>query len=762
METMQTRNGVIADVAGGLVLCQPGQAELHQATDRLRLFCQTAFDGSMIVEYGIIREADATFAGLFGYAAEELCGRPITRFLSAAVPTLKLVPSDRSSSYEGVARRKDGSAFSVSIACTEIEPGQHIFAAREWSGRGGRDERENGSGDGDPVYSTHDLICVHDMMGRVLWASSGAARILEIPVHELQTLNVRDLLAPGAEKEFDAYLRILDRDGLAAGKMKVMTRDGRLRTWQYRTTIHIGANGARTARGVGRDVTEDERSIEAVRKNEEYYRSIIENASDVICVLDPIGVIRYHSPSMERSLELSPAQLTGSQLLDHVHPEDSPRIAEFIMRQSSGAADGTTIRVRLRGRSGSCRSFEMIAKNLMRDGTVDSIVINARDVTDREQLERQLEQATRVASLGRLAATVAHEFNNVLMGIQPFADLLRRPDRTPSMLEKCSTHIANSIQRGKRVAQDILRFTQPAKPVLTRLHLANWWRKLEPEIQAQVGNHISFTAQFPEDVEVLADSSQLAQVFSNLVSNARDAMPKAGRLAITVRLPGRNESFAFGTVIEPSAMVQISVADSGSGIPPAIIGHVFDPLFTTKESGGTGLGLAVAHQVITRHGGSIFVESELGTGTTFHLFLPRAAPGAASEPERAAPGTVRTRKVLIVDDEEGIVQGIADLLATEGIVSRAVITGGAAAAAVEEFEPELVLLDVGLPDLSGYEVARRLRAIHAQLPIIFTTGHGDRERIDVDPYSCFLQKPFDFDALLTAIAKLENIKDSNV
>lgn len=721
-----------------------------ESDDSFRLLCENTFDGVITVQDGIVRETDRAFVFLFG---EDLCGQPLSRFVAA---------NEALCSYETLAYRHDGSTLVVEVTSAALGSGRQILGFRDVTHRHDTAERllESESRYRDLVEQTHDLMCVHDLDGRILSVNSAASRSLGMSPDELQALKIQDILAPGAHSEFEMYIGVLRQHGIAEGKMSVMTRDGRLRIWAYRNTLRTSGVTIPFVRGMARDITEQEEALGAIRKNEEYYRSIIENASDVICILDPVGVIRYHSPSLERSLGRAQHELSGSPLMHHVHPEDGLRASEFILLQSTGSAGGNTIKIRLRQRDGAYRFFEMIAKSLERNGEVHSIVINARDVTDRDLLERQLEQAHRVAGLGRLAATVAHEFNNVLMGMQPFVDLLQRPNAERAMLDRCGGHIANSIQRGKRVAMDILRFTQPASPVLRPVNLFDWWQQLEPELKPQLGNHILFTATFPTHVRVRADSAQLAQVFSNLVSNARDAMPREGQLTISVREPFPAESFAFGTVSDPGSLVQISVTDTGTGIAPDVIGHVFDPLFTTKECGGTGLGLAVAHQVISRHGGSIFVESEVGSRTTFHVFLPKIEPGAPQErPRPTAPRSVRTTRVLLVDDEQIIIDGITDLLASEGIAVHSVTTGRAAVAAVEQFQPEVVVLDVGLPDISGQEVAKRLRALHPTLPIIFATGHGDREQIALDRHSFFLQKPFAFDALIDTIATLEARRD---
>jgi signal transduction histidine kinase/CheY-like chemotaxis protein len=417
------------------------------------------------------------------------------------------------------------------------------------------------------------------------------------------------------------------------------------------------------------------------------------------------------------------------------------------------------VELRLHHHNGSWRSFEVVARNLTAAGAVTAIVTEARDITDRKLLEAQLAQANRLSSLGRLAATVAHEFNNVLMGMQPFAELMQRPNAAPSMISKGAWHISNSIQRGKRIALDILRFTQPAQPVTALVDVGEWWEKFAPEAEVIVGNVVRLVSKIPyRGTCVVADKEQLSQVMANLVANARDAMPAGGTLTVQACEPPADSVFAFGIVFKPDQFIQISVSDTGQGITPEVMQHIFEPLFTTKKSGGTGLGLAVAHQVLTQHGGYIFAESEVGRGTTFHLFLPKGVPPCdetyeiCNPPEKSNESTL-----LMIEDEQTIVEGISALLSCEGMKVVAVGTGGEAAAAVARVHPDVVLLDFGLPDMDGSEVYTILRKLHPLLPVIFATGHGDRRAIHdgmADIRTRFLQKPFTVATLLEMITEL--------
>jgi nitrogen-specific signal transduction histidine kinase/ActR/RegA family two-component response regulator len=380
-------------------------------------------------------------------------------------------------------------------------------------------------------------------------------------------------------------------------------------------------------------------------------------------------------------------------------------------------------------------------------------------VTERGLLEAQLIQANRLAGLGRLAATVAHEFNNVLMGMQPFAELMQRPDAAPAMISRGAWHIANSIQRGKRIALDILRFTQPAEPVTATVNLGDWWADFLPEAEGMLGNIVRIESDIPPGLHAVADRGQLSQVLANLVANSRDAMPGGGVFTVRAGEPQAGALYPFGVVPHSEEFVQISVTDTGCGIPPHAMSSVFEPLFTTKQSGGTGLGLAVAHQILTQHRGYLFVESRPGRGTTFHLFLPRGVAPEKVAGEAVASHPVRACKLLIIDDEVSIVEGIRILLAGEGIEVESIGRGSQAVSTVARFRPDVVLLDFGLPDMDGSEVCSRIREVDSGLAVIFATGHGDRRTIYDglnDSRTRFLQKPFEVSLLLETMAGLDD------
>ena len=607
---------------------------------------------------------------------------------------------------------------------------------------------------------TSDLFCMHSLDGRILAANEAACNAIGYSESALLEMNLSEILTTETREALPAYLALVRRDGRASGRMIIRTAAGAHRTWKYDNVL-VGEDAIC---GVARDVTEQDENAHALHASERHYRTLVENNPDVIMVLGTDASIRYHSPSAIEALQLQygpSGGILGCALPNLLHDEDRPSVEAAIARILAAPDAVERIDARIPRHGGELRSFEIIFSAVARRGRVERIIVNARDVTERKMLEQQLEQANRLTSLGRLAATVAHEFNNVLMGMMPFAELLRRENLKPELIRTSTGHILTSIQRGKRVALDVLRFTQPAEPTLTPLSLDQWWNRFLPEVVAIFGNHIKVESDV-EPIVVAADAMQLTQLFANLISNAKDAMSGGGTLTVRTRLPRAGEVYSFGIVPDSQRYVQITVRDTGDGIPPELLRHVFDPLFTTKRNGGTGLGLAVAHHVVTRHGGFIFVESELRVGTAFHVFLPKTWHLDASK-ESAANEVVpkpSLRRVLLVDDEQLIVDGLVALLEMEDFEVTVAGTGAEALREIDRETPDFVVLDIGLPDMDGLEVGTRIREKHPQLPIVFATGHGDSRAIPHDPRMALLRKPFPLAELLARVAGLEQGENS--
>jgi PAS domain S-box-containing protein len=359
-----------------------------------------------------------------------------------------------------------------------------------------------------------------------------------------------------------------------------------------------------------------------VERKSEDSRSLLEDFPDTLFVLDAGGRIEDHNAALSTLLGRSREELSQRPLADFILPSDRTGAIEFF-RERLAAPSGTTaaLDVRVAHCEGSSRWLSMMV--MTRAGDAPSLLVSARDETEKRLLYAQREQASRIKSLGRLAMTVAHEFNNVLMGIQPFAELMQRPGVDPKT-SHAAGYILSSVGRGKSIVLDIIRFTDPVAPLLAPFELGPWWDRIAPDLLAHTEDSIRFEWSIPAGLFVMADANQLTQIMANLVSNARDAMPRGGELHVEARRPKRHETFPFGVLRDAHTFLQISTSDTGTGMDDSALRHAFDPLFTTKQSRGTGLGLAHVHQVVTGHGGAVFAVSERGAGTTFHVFLPAA------------------------------------------------------------------------------------------------------------------------------------------
>jgi PAS domain S-box-containing protein len=733
------------------------EALRRRREERLRSLAHVAFDGIFVHKDGKLIEANDSFAALTGYSQQELIGKPVELLIAVEerADVMERIRSHHSGRYESSILRKNGTTLAVEVSGTSVPSGERVVAMHDISKRR---EAEDALRASEGRYrelfeNSHELVAEHDLGGTILSANAAARKAWNA---SSEKLNVKEQLFSGDEGRFAGYLDVLQREGAASGIIRVLAGDGSRRSWEYESSLRTEGVSAPIARILMRDVTEREDSLAAVRHSEEHFRSIIENTSDLIAIIETNGKLRYQSPSIKRVLDIDPDAFVGKQFVDFVHPESVERALRFLERQIADPAANGMAELRFRHRNGLWRSFEVVARNLVSAGVVTAIVTEARDITDRKLLEAQLAQANRLSSLGRLAATIAHEFNNVLMGIQPFAELMQRPNATPAMISKGAWHISKSIQRGKRITMDILRFTQPAQAVTASVDVGEWWEKFAPEAENVLGNTVRLVSDINDrGTCMIADKEQLSQVMANLVANAHDAMPDGGTLTVRASAPSADAVFAFGIVSKPEKFIQISVSDTGQGIRPEVMEHVFEPLFTTKKS-GTGLGLAVTHQVMTQHGGFVFAESEPDRGSVFHLFFPK---GVAPCDETCEVGNKRKPsqcKLLMIEDELPIVDGISALLASAGVKVTSVGTGAEAAAAVERFNPDVVLLDFGLPDMDGSEVYKILRKLHPLLPVIFATGHGDRRDIhEADMRTRFLQKPFEVVALLESIAELQ-------
>ncbi|MBM3991636.1 MAG: response regulator [Planctomycetes bacterium] len=360
------------------------------------------------------------------------------------------------------------------------------------------------------------------------------------------------------------------------------------------------------------------------------------------------------------------------------------------------------------------------------------------------QLQAQLQQIQKMELVGRFAGGMAHNFNNILMAIQGYAELsLTRLDATDPV-HGWVEQICAATGHAASLTHGLLTMSRQNPLKLEPLDLRRELRDVEKLVTPLLGQRVQLeVALDPALATVHADSSSLKQVLMNLVLNARDAMPNGGHLSIAVR----PMMAAIPAGEAPREVVEIAVTDTGIGMDERTKANIFEPFFTTKEVGkGVGLGLSTVYGLVQQLGGTIAVESQLGLGTTFRIRIPHLARAAPTPSVATVERRVEGARVLLVDDELQVRKLLEALLRRDGYAVSTAANAEEALALLEAGERfELLLTDVLMPGLSGPELSERVEARHGTLPTLFISGHTDNARLrrgELPPHQRFLPKPF--------------------
>ena len=494
----------------------------------------------------------------------------------------------------------------------------------------------------------------------------------------------------------------------------------------------------------------------SLREREEYFKSLIEQAMDIIAVLDAEGAIRYASPSVFPLLGYVPEELVGRRMLDLVHADDAGTTLRVFAEGVATGKGGRLLELRFRHKDGSYRILEAIGRYLLEDPVVRGIVINARDVTERRSIERQLLQAQKMEAVGRLAGGIAHDFNNVLTAILGYVALLLDGLPTLSPLRPDLEEIRAAADRAAGLTRQLLAFSRQQIIAPTVLNPNAVVADMDKLLRRLLGEDIVVVTKLdPALGAVRADAHQLEQVVVNLAVNSRDAMPEGGRLTIETRNAELDESYVREHVpVRPGRYVMLGLSDTGTGMSPETMSHMFEPFYTTKEAGkGTGLGLATVYGIVKQSGGYVWCYSEQGEGTTFKVYLPRVDAPVDRLPVRAAARPARgSETILVVEDEAALREIIRRVLEKRGYTVLEASTFDAASTLARAYVGaiQLLLTDVVLPGGSGRLLADELLAERADLKVLFMSGYTEDvivQRGVLAPGTPFINKPFSADTL---------------
>jgi two-component system cell cycle sensor histidine kinase/response regulator CckA len=698
---------------------------------------------------------------MYGYSASEAVGQDISILAPAGrshemrriVEELKAGHPIKN--FETVRMAKNGKLIQVSLTASPVLDSDGIITgvstiARDITAEKLAEEALRKANE-TSIYASPVPIIAADTESHVTMWNPAAEALFGWSEEEV--VGKPNPILPEAERTESVALhaRLISGETLRGVEVRRQKRDG------SSVTISLSAAPIRDASrkvkgiiGFLPDITERKRSEEALKQAGEKYRTIFENAVEGIYQTTPDGKYLSANPALARMLGFdSPEELIGTRkdlaTQEHVKPEMRAEFDETLEKRGlvqnfeyqARRKDGKVIWVSENARA--VRDSQ--GKILHFDGTVE-------DITHHRELEEQLRQMQKIEAIGRLAGGVAHDFNNILMAISSYAELLDKK-LTDDAARRYAGEIVKATDRGSSLTEGLL--TVSRKQVVSPKVL---------DLNALISEQIKMlTRLIPENIElrfvagnigrVKADPSQMQQVLMNLIINARDAMANGGQLAIETGDAELDASHPLADQAQAGKYVMVAVSDNGCGMSSETKSHIFEPFFTTKEQGkGTGLGLAIVFGIVKQSGGQIFVHSEPNIGTTFKIYFPSVGAEVqiqeVEEHERTITGT---ETILLAEDEDGVRDSAAEYLRENGYTVLTAKGGPEALQIAERYDHpiHLLLTDLIMPVMSGRELSEKIATVRPEIRVLFMSGYSNNllsNQQVLDPKHVLLQKPF--------------------
>jgi PAS domain S-box-containing protein len=753
-------------------------SELKTSEERYRTIFEQAAVGIVQTSFeGRIMKCNSRFAEIIGYPIEEISGLTVQQItapddIASTIDALKQLASGiaQSATREKRYLRKDGTCVWVRITVSIQRDGKgcalHSIAfVEDINARKAAEERLasttkvlRGSEERHRKlmeYSPNAVLVVWN--NAIHTANRAAVELFGVSsAKDLIGRGFADFSAPKDRSRVEEFARLLCEHEvqLPLVEMHICRNDGLQLDVEF-TASSVGEDGEMVSLLVLRNITERK---QAEAEHAQLIRSI-EQVEESIIITDTKGSILYVNPAFEKVTGYSREEAVGNNpriLKSGRHPDLFYQTMWKTLRKGE-TWSGDFVNKR---KDGSLFN-EVATISPIRDqgGTVINYVAVKRDVTEEQLLRDQLNQAQKMESMGRIAGGIAHDFNNLLMVIQTYAETLQ--DRLPVQdgLREDTKQILEAVERGASLTGQMLAFSrkQIISPVVLDLNAVI--DETAKMLRRVIGEDIELAVILSNTLwTIKADRGQIVQILMNLCVNARDAMPRGGKLRIAtenVTVKKRNAVERYSVL--PGQYVMLSVTDSGVGMSKKVQKDIFEPYFTTKEVGkGTGLGLAMVYGIVKQTGGYVWVESKLGHGACFTIYLPKVERTVAPTiPARAEAPPRGTETLLVVEDEKSLCRGICDLLSSLGYTVLAAGSGAEALAiACEQEHIDLLLTDVVMPKMGGGELAELLRNLQPKLKVIFMSGYTDdavlRHGVH-EQHMTFLQKPFGLSALASKV-----------
>jgi PAS domain S-box-containing protein len=742
--------------------------ERKRAEERYRTILRTTIDGFWIVDMeGHFLDVNDAYCRLIGYDRDEL--------LTMRIPDVEAVESPEETThriqkimegggdrFETRHRCKDGSTIDVEVSVNYMEDGgrQMFVFLRDITERKRAEEilRQSEEKYRSILENIQDGYIEVDLAGNFTFVNDVVCKRLGYSREELIGMNNRQYTdETTAKKTYQLYNRIY-RTGepVRNYEEEVIRKDGT--RWIYELSVSLIRNPEGEPvgfRGISRDITERKRAEEALRLSEERYRTILESIEDGYYEVDLAGNFTFVNDSICRIWGYPEEELMGMNDRQYIHKETAKRIYQVFNHVFKTGESGRCNHEVLR--KDGTKKYVEVSISLKKDALGKPIGFRGitRDITDRKRIEEQLFQAEKLRAVGEMASGVAHDFNNALAAILGNTQLLLYTAQDEALKEtlKIIEKVAKDSSQTVRRLQDFTRKPVPQElfkvdiNAIVKDSIEITKPKWKDEAQSK-GIPIEMVSNLEDIPLASGNASELREVFTNIIFNAIEAMHEGGKIEIRTFKKRRD--------------IFIQISDTGVGIVEEAKKRIFEPFFTTKPFTNTGLGLSMSYGIVKRFGGEIEVESKVGQGTTFTIILPigedEKEEAADSQPIKKG----RRARILVIDDDEFVRSVLSRTLAQADHQVTLAEDGGKGVQLFKEGEFDVVLTDLGMPGVSGWEVCRMIKEISPHTPVGMITGWGDernRSKMEECGLDFFISKPFDLAQILNVVAETMESKE---
>lgn len=603
------------------------------------------------------------------------------------------------------------------------------------------------------IHFAFDSIVSWGLDGLVTTWNQGAERLYGYTASEMIGRPIARLIPEDRPHELEEQLRrIREGEELEVFETVRRRKDGTLAHISLSLAPMRDDNGVVVgATGVGRDITARVAIEHALKRTVEQLQAVISNVPMVLWVLDCDGRILLSEGRLLGKLGLKPGQLVGQNQIELY--KDNNDVLEPLKR----ALRGEQLHFTMPLHEMMFETWYIPIKSY--DGSVQGTIGIALDVTERVTLEEQFRQAQKMDAVGRLAGGIAHDFNNLLTAILGYSEMALEHLQPADPLTADLTQIHNAGLSASSLTRQLLAFSrrQLLKPEV--ISIGDIVLRMETLLRRVIGEQIALKTRLHDDLgHVSADPGQIEQVILNLAVNARDAMPNGGELTIEAGNVDLTMEFVASHVdAQPGPHVMLKVSDTGGGIEDAVLKQLFEPFFTTKEKGkGTGLGLATVYGIVKQSGGSIWVDSVMGKGATFTIYLPAVDAPLPSPGPTPAAQLAGSETILLVEDQDEVRRVAAAILRHAGysVIETSRPRTALSIGVDPDTKFDLLLTDVVMPDMTGRELARSIARQRRDLRVLYMSGYAEDAIVEhgvIEAGLAFVPKPFTSQSLLQAV-----------